>query len=74
MGIILPEFNPVTLLIFAPTVVLLSYILNYLVDPHGIKSIPGPLFAKFTDAWLAWVSKEGHRSEVVHELHKELGT
>ena len=68
------EFNPVTLIVFPPTVILLSYIINYIADPHGVKSIPGPLLAKFTDAWLAWVSKEGHRSEVVHQLHKEFGT
>ena len=68
------EFNLVTLLLFAPSIIVLSYILNYILDPHGIRSIPGPLFAKFTDAWLALVAKDGHRSEVVHELHKKFGT
>lgn len=70
----LRDLNVVTLVAFVPTIILLSYILNFIVDPLGIKSIPGPLLAKFTDAWLGWTSKEGHRSEIVHELHKEHGT
>jgi benzoate 4-monooxygenase len=45
-----------------------------LVDPRGIRAIPGPYLAKFSDAWLGWVSSQGHRSEVVHEAHRKHGT
>jgi len=33
-----------------------------------------PFFAKFSDIWLGWVASHGHRSDVVHELHKKYGT
>jgi len=39
-----------------------------------MRSIPGPWLAKFTDAWLGRVAARGHRSEVVHQLHKQYGT
>ncbi|KAF9010111.1 cytochrome P450 monooxygenase pc-bph [Cyathus striatus] len=53
--------------------VILVHIVSYLLDPHGIRLYPGPFIAKFTDAWLGWVCKNGHRSEVVHEMHKKYG-
>ncbi|KAK0466879.1 cytochrome P450 monooxygenase [Desarmillaria tabescens] len=34
---------------------------------------PGPLLAKFSDAWLAYVAYQGYRSEVVHNLHRQYG-
>jgi len=56
--------------------VLLAHLVPYLVDPHCIRSngISGPLWAGFSDAWLGWIAAQGHRSEVVHELHKKYGT
>ena len=53
--------------------VLAAHLVPYFVDTHGIKSIPGPWLAKFTDAWLGQVAAGGHRSEVVHEMHKQYG-
>lgn len=53
--------------------VALVHVVPWLFDPHGIRSYPGPLLAKFSDAWLGWVAAQGHRSEVVHELHKKYG-
>lgn len=53
--------------------IVLGHIIPYLADPHGIRSYPGPLLAKFSDAWLGWVASNGHRSEVVHQLHKKHG-
>ena len=53
--------------------VLAVHLVPYVVDTHGIKSIPGPWLAKFTDAWLGQVAAGGHRSEVVHEMHKQYG-
>lgn len=65
------EFS--SLLYLVPVAVVLSHFVPWLFDPHGIRLYPGPLLAKFTDAWLGWVSREGHRSEVVHSLHKKYG-
>ncbi|KAF9649772.1 cytochrome P450 monooxygenase pc-bph [Thelephora ganbajun] len=52
-------------------VIIAVHVLPYLVDTRGIRTIPGPWFAKFTDAWLGRVAARGHRSEVVHKLHKQ---
>jgi benzoate 4-monooxygenase len=49
------------------------HVVPYFIDTHGIRSIPGPWFAKFTNAWLGGVAARGHRSEVVHQIHKEYG-
>ena len=53
--------------------VLTVHLVPYAVDSRGIRSIPGPWLAKFTDAWLGRVAARGHRSEVVHGLHKQYG-
>ncbi|KAK0204124.1 cytochrome P450 monooxygenase, partial [Desarmillaria ectypa] len=34
---------------------------------------PGPLIAKFSYAWLGYVSYKAHRSEVIHDLHMKYG-
>jgi benzoate 4-monooxygenase len=65
--------NSITLLVFIVVIVLLVHIVGYVADPHGIRSIPGPFLAKFSDIWLGVVSGHGHRSEVVHEMHKKYG-
>lgn len=62
-----------TLLIVIPAIVLLAHIVGYVIDPQGIRSIPGPFLAKFSDLWLARASGRGHRSEIVHEMHKKYG-
>ncbi|KAK0466873.1 cytochrome P450 monooxygenase [Desarmillaria tabescens] len=51
----------------------LVHLVPYLIDSHRLRSYPGPLLAKFSDAWLAYVAYKGHRSEVVHDLHKKYG-
>ena len=53
--------------------ILAAHLVPYVVDAHGIRSIPGPRLAKFTDAWMGRVVVGGHRSEVVHEMHKQYG-
>ena len=55
-------------------VVVLTHIVPFLWDPHGFGVFPGPFFAKFSDGWLAYVAAHGHRSEVVHALHKKHGS
>ena len=55
--------------------VLLVHVVPFLTDRHGIRAnnVPGPLWARFTDAWMGLVALRGHRSETVHELHQKHG-
>lgn len=69
----LTQLNLASWLVLIPSLVLAGHVLLWLVDPHKIRSYPGPLWAKFTDAWLGYTAAHGHRSEVVHELHKKYG-
>ena len=59
-----------------PFLVFITHLIPYLADPYCIRSngISGPLLARVSDAWLGWVAVNGHRSEVVHELHKKYGS
>lgn len=57
-----------------PVAVLLVHFVPYLLDPHGIRAYPGPFLARLSDIWLGWIAAQGHRSETVHELHKQYGT
>lgn len=65
----------VSVCVIIPVVLLLVHFVPYFVDPHCIRSngITGPFWAQFSDAWLGWVVGQGHRSEVVHELHEKYG-
>ncbi|KAJ7463301.1 cytochrome P450 monooxygenase [Mycena latifolia] len=65
--------NLITVLLGVPAFVVVIHLTIYLVDPFGIRKYPGPFLAKFSDAWLGWVSCQGHRSEVIHDLHKKYG-
>jgi len=67
------ENNYTTILSVSALVILAVHLVPYVADAHGIRSIPGPWLAKFTDAWFGRVAAGGHRSEVVHELHKKYG-
>jgi len=62
-----------TSLLATVLVVSAVHLVPYVVDTRGVRTIPGPWLAKFTDAWLGRVAARGHRSEVVHELHKQYG-
>lgn len=55
-------------------VVIAGHLLPYFLDPHGIRSYPGPFLAKFTNLWLGRIAALGHRSEVVHGMHEKYGT
>ncbi|KAJ7315041.1 cytochrome P450 monooxygenase [Mycena albidolilacea] len=65
--------DPLTVLAAVPALVIFIHLAIYLVDPYGIRHYPGPFLAKFSDAWLGYVSQQGHRSEVIHELHLKYG-
>ncbi|KAK0202468.1 cytochrome P450 monooxygenase [Desarmillaria ectypa] len=58
------------------TIIVLAVLIHlapYLIDSHRLRLYPGPLLAKFSDVWLAFVAYKGHRSEVVHDLHRKYG-
>ena len=54
-------------------VIAFIHLVPYTEDPHALRSYPGPNLAKFSDIWLGRIAAQGHRSEVVHELHKQHG-
>ena len=60
-------------LFLAFAIVLVAHVVPYFADPYAIRLYPGPFLAKFTDLWLGRVAIQGHRSEVVHELHNKYG-
>jgi len=62
-----------TIAVAIPAAFVLIHVVPYFYDPHGIRLYPGPFIAKFSDIWLGLVAKNGHRSEVVHEMHKKYG-
>ena len=68
-----PLFQPALILSLVPALIVLVHFLTWLVDPHGLRSFPGPWLARFSDLWLGRVAQQGHRSEVVHEMHKKYG-
>ncbi|KAJ7898594.1 cytochrome P450 monooxygenase [Mycena olivaceomarginata] len=65
---------PVAALFALLIAIILLHVTIYLLDPYGLRQYPGPLLAKFTDAWLGWAVQQGHRSEVIHKLHKKYGS
>jgi len=67
-----PDF--MSLVFLALALVILVHVTIFVLDPHRIGQYPGPFLAKFTDLWLGRVAANGHRSEVVHQLHKKYGT
>jgi benzoate 4-monooxygenase len=48
-------------------------ILAWLLDEHGLRSIPGPKLAALSDAWLGYWAAQGCRSEHVHDMHLKYG-
>ncbi|KAH9478620.1 Cytochrome P450 monooxygenase 89 [Psilocybe cubensis] len=67
------NLSPASLISLILGVFTLVHVVPYLYDPFNIRRIPGPFLAKFSDIWLGWVSKNGHRSEVVHSMHEKYG-
>jgi len=69
----LHNVHPALLLAIVPVTVILVHFIPWLVDPHGLRSFPGPCLARFSDLWLGRVAQQGHRSEVVHQMHEKYG-
>jgi len=68
------DLNYLSALLLVPIPILLAHIIPYIIDPYNQRNIPGPFLARFSDIWLGWVASNGHRSDVVHQLHKKYGT
>ncbi|KAI0341387.1 cytochrome P450 monooxygenase pc-bph [Trametopsis cervina] len=66
--------NAVPLVVGVSAIVVLAHVINWVRDPYSIRRYPGPFLARFTDLWLGRIAANGHRSEVVHELHQQYGT
>jgi len=67
------DFNYLSALLLIPVPILLAHLIPYLKDRYNQRSIPGPFLARFSDIWLGWVASQGHRSDVVHQLHNKYG-
>lgn len=65
--------KPSTVLAVLPLAVVFAHLIPYLLDPFKQRRIPGPFLAKFSDLWIGWTASQGHRSDVVHELHEKYG-
>ena len=65
--------HPAFFLAVVPAILILVHFIPWLVDTHGLRSFPGPWLARFSDLWLGCVAQKGHRSEVVHQMHKKYG-
>ncbi|KAF5357052.1 hypothetical protein D9756_006716 [Leucocoprinus leucothites] len=65
--------SPSSAVLALPAAVLLYHFVPWLLDSKGIRKYPGPFLAKFTDSWLAYISKQGYRSELIHDLHLKHG-
>ena len=61
------------LVVTGVTIVLLVHVVPWLIDSLNLRSYPGPWLAKFSDVWLGWVALNGHRSDVIHEMHQKYG-
>jgi len=70
------NFSPPSLtsaVLVLPVLVILAHLIPWIVDPHGLRSFPGPWLAHFSHFWLGRLAAQGHRSEVIHELHEKHG-
>lgn len=68
------DLNHLSALLLIPVPILLAHVISYLRDPYNQRNIRGPFLARFSDIWLGWVASQGHRSDVVHQLHNKYGT
>ncbi|KAF4632646.1 hypothetical protein G7Y89_g5490 [Cudoniella acicularis] len=67
----------VTDILFTPWVIpaalVLYYLIPYLTSNTGIRDIPGPSAAKFSNLWLLLQARQGKRYKSVDEAHKKYG-
>ena len=65
--------NLATVLTLLLSGIVFVHLAPFAADQFNQRRIPGPFLAKFSDLWLGWITSHGHRSDVVHELHKKYG-
>lgn len=53
---------------------LLAYIIPFFVDQYGLRGIPGPMSAKFSNLWLARLAFKGTNLTAVHKQHEKHGS
>ncbi|EHK98820.1 Cytochrome P450 [Glarea lozoyensis ATCC 20868] len=56
-----------------PVAVILYYLVPYLTSNTGIRNVPGPSAAKFSNLWLLLQARQGKRYQSVDEAHKKYG-
>lgn len=66
--------DPTNFALVLVSTIILAHFIPYILDPYSIRRFPGPFIAKFSDIWLGVVSRRGHRSEVVHDMHRKYGS
>jgi benzoate 4-monooxygenase len=57
-----------------PVALLLFYIIPYLTENETLRSVPGPLSARFSNLWLLKQARQGKRYKSVDEAHEKYGT
>ena len=65
--------NPLHVVVALILAVPVLHVLIWLFDEHSLRSIPGPLTAAFSDAWLGYWAAHGERSLQVHKMHQKYG-
>jgi benzoate 4-monooxygenase len=65
--------EPIYWPLYGPALLFLFHLVPWLRDPLGQRNIPGPIFAQFSDWWLALAAYKGKRSETVHRAHVKYG-
>ncbi|CAE6450924.1 unnamed protein product [Rhizoctonia solani] len=51
------------------------YVIPYLLDPYNYRGrFPGPPLAGLTNWWFSRLTRTGHHSEIVQQLHNKYGT
>lgn len=56
-----------------PIAFALFWLIPYLTANTGIRNVPGPFFAKFSNFWLLSQARQGKRYKSVDEAHKKYG-
>lgn len=69
----LTKADPVAVLAFCVGLVVLTHAIPYIIDSKRIRSYPGPLLAKFSDAWLGQLAARGIINVAIHEAHIKHG-
>ena len=65
--------NPLLLLVVIPVGFVLTRIFAYFKDYSGLRQYPGPILARFTDAWIFWIVSKNRWADTVDRLHRKHG-